>query len=238
MTPPHKIMYASRYLTLAVKYVALVTERTPMVSVVAFRIRRKGQYGMPRISREDHPVRTRIAVVAAVSLLALAGCNDKTVHDVAETLPPVPVVTQPAASAGGACILWDYAFIKQNLGVLFNIAASSQVDSTSTCVVQTTEADYPDLMLSVVESTKADASVFGDLKPKKATTLKGLGKSAYRLSEASTSDHGPSVEIAWLSEASQLQTLKFTFAKNPSTADVTAMNNNLLALAKAMDTTT
>jgi len=48
---------------------------------------------------------------------------------------------------------------------------------------------------------------------------------------------GPSVEISWLSEANQLQTLKFTFAKGAPTDDVTAMNAKLLALAKAMDTT-
>ena len=55
-------------------------------------------------------------------------------------LPPVQIVEQPAASAGGACILWDYAFIEQKIGVKFTVAAADQVDDTSTCVVQT-EAD-------------------------------------------------------------------------------------------------
>jgi hypothetical protein len=93
-------------------------------------------------------------------------------------------------------------------------------------------------MLSVVESTTADAKLFlSDLKPDKAATLKGLGKAGFRLNSAASGDHGPSVEISWLSEANQLQTLKFTFAKTARTTDVTAMNGRLLSLAKAMDTT-
>jgi hypothetical protein len=179
------------------------------------------------------------AAVGVVALLALTGCNNK--RDAAgepEVLPPVKLVEQPAASAGGACILWDYAFIHDKIGVTFNVAAADQVDDTSTCVVQTVDGAYPDLMLSVVESTTADAKLFiSDLKPDKAATLKGLGKAAFRLNSAAAGVHGPSVEISWLSEAKQLQTLKFTFAKTAKAADVTAMNTKLLTLAKAMDTT-
>ncbi|WP_246606171.1 hypothetical protein [Paractinoplanes toevensis] len=147
-------------------------------------------------------------------------------------------VEQPAASAGGACILWDYDFIESKVGVKFEVAASDQIDDTSTCVVQMISTDYPDLALSVVESTQADAKLFNsDLKPEKATTIKGLGKAGYRLNTAASGQHGPVVEIGWLSEAKQLQTLRFTFAKTAKAADVTAMNNKLLTLAKAMDTT-
>jgi hypothetical protein len=184
-------------------------------------------------------VRSRpVAVIGAVALLALAGCNNKRDDQKPETLPPVQLVEQPAASAGGACILWDYDFIQEKIGVAFDVAAADQVDDTSSCVVQTVQGDYPDLMLSVVESTPADAKLFlSDLKPAKATALKGLGKAGYRLNSASTGDHGPSIEIGWLSEASQLQTLRFTFAKTAKPADITTMNTKLLDLAKAMDTT-
>jgi hypothetical protein len=187
-------------------------------------------------------VRSRTAVagaVGAVALLALTGCNiRKDASADPQALPPVKLVEQPAASAGGACILWDYQFIHDKIGVTFDVAAADQVADTSTCVVQTTEGDYPDLMLSVVESTTADAKLFlSDLKPDKATTLKGLGKAGFRVNTAASGDHGPSVEISWLSEADQLQSLKFTFPKAAPAADVTAMNNKLLALAKAMDTT-
>jgi hypothetical protein len=183
-------------------------------------------------------VRSRSAVVGAVTLLALAGCHSGGAKSGAESLPPVKLVEQPAASAGGACILWDYDFIRQTIGVTFDVAAADQVDDTSTCVVQTVQGDYPNLMLSVVDSTPANAKQFlADLKPAKATTLKGLGQAGYRLTGGSTADHGPTIEISWLSEASQLQSLTFTFAKAPQLSQVTAMNTKLFALAKAMDTT-
>jgi hypothetical protein len=181
-------------------------------------------------------VRSRSVVLGATALLVLGGCSHRAPQ--AESLPPVELVEQPAASAGGACILWDYAFIKDKIGVTFNVAASDQVDDTSTCVVQTVAGDWPDLALCVVESSSADAKLFlSDLKPAKAAALKGLGKAAYRLDTAAAGGHGPVVEIGWLSEAKQLQTLRFTFAKDATAADVTAMNGKLLALAKAMDTT-
>jgi len=183
-------------------------------------------------------VRSRSVVLGAVALLGLAACDNRAEASKQDPLPPVQLVTQPAASAGGACILWGYDMIKSKIGVTFDVAASDQVDDTSTCVVQTVNGDWPDLALSVVESTQADAELFlSDLKPEKATKLKGLGKAAYRLNTAATGAHGPTVEIGWLSEAKQLQTLRFTFAEGATPADVTAMNGRLLALAAAMDTT-
>jgi len=181
-------------------------------------------------------VRSRSVVLGAVALLALAGCNEREAP--AQSLPPVKIVEQPAASAGGACILWDYDFIKEKTGVAFQVAASDQVDDTSTCVVQTVSGDWPDLTLSVVESTTADAELFlSDLKPKKAVKIKGLGRAAYRLTSKAAAGHGPTVEIGWLSEADQLQTLRFTFAKDAKADAVTAMNTGLFNLAEAMDTT-
>ena len=184
-------------------------------------------------------MRSRSVVLGAALLLSLSACDNRAeASKDGDALPPVGLVEQPAASAGGACILWDYDLIKSKIGVTFDVAASDQVDDTSTCVVQTVDGDWPDLALSVVESTQADATLFlSDLKPKQATTLKGLGKAAYRLNTAASGGHGPSVEIGWLSEAKQLQTLRFTFAKTAKAADVTAMNTRLLSLAKAMDTT-
>jgi hypothetical protein len=182
-------------------------------------------------------VRSRLVAVALL-LVAVAGCDKKDKSAENAALPPVDIVQQPAASAGGACILWDWDFIHDQIGLKFEVAASDQVDDTSTCVVQTVAADYPDLALSVVESTQADAKLFNStLKPDKATTVKGLGKAGYRLNTAASGAHGPVVEIGWLSEAKQLQTLRFTFAKTAKAADVTAMNTKLLNLAKAMDTT-
>ena len=180
-------------------------------------------------------MRSRLfAACWAAVLLALAGC---TASASGSEVPGPPVVQQPAASAGGACILWDYGFIQQKIGFTFTVAAAGESADTSTCVVQTETGDYPDLTLAVVESSKADSSTFLALKPAKATKLKGLGKAGYRLVTPASGDRGPTVEIAWLSEAAQLQTLKFTFAKGATSADVSAMSGKLLDLAKAMDTT-
>jgi len=182
-------------------------------------------------------VRSRLfALGAAGALLALTGCTDKKAE--AAPMPPVQVVEQPAASAGGACILWDWAFIQEKIGVKFDIAGSDQVEDTSSCVVRTANDSYPTLALSVVESTDADAALFTEtLVPAKATKLKGLGKAAYRLDSKASGDHGPSVEIGWLSEAKQLQTLKFVFPKGASDATAKDLQPKLLSLAKAMDTT-
>ncbi len=183
-------------------------------------------------------MRSRSVVLGAVLLLALTGCDEDEDQAADNALPPVAVVQQPAASAGGACILWDYAFIKKKIGVTFNVAAADQVDDTSTCVVQTAAGDYPDLVLSVVESTKASADQFLDeMKPAKATVVKGLGKAGYRLYTPPAAGRGPIVEITWLSQAKQLQTLRYTFGKDATAAAVTAMNPRLISLAKAMDTT-
>ena len=180
-------------------------------------------------------MRTRLtAVGAAAGLLALAGCSSETPS---AAPPPVQVVQEPAASAGGACILWDFAFIEQEIGVAFTVAASGAVDDTRTCVVRTEQSAVPYLTLSVVDSTRADAELFLDeMKPAKATELNGLGKAGYRLVGKSSGAAGPTVEVGWLSEAAQLQTLKFTFAKGAPKAAVDEMSTRLVDLAEAMDT--
>lgn len=178
-----------------------------------------------------------IAVGAVAALLALAGCSSKKAQ-AADPTPPVKLVEAPAASAGGACILWDWAFIAQKIGVTFDTAGSDQVDDTSSCVVRTSAADYPTLALSVVESTQADAGTFTkNMMPAQATKLKGLGQAGYRLDSKASGDHGPSIEISWLSEAAQLQDLKFVFPPGADAAAVEDMDAKLLTLAKAMDTT-
>ncbi|WP_328461265.1 hypothetical protein OHA21_32055 [Actinoplanes sp. NBC_00393] len=181
-------------------------------------------------------MRTRFAIsAAAVLLLAAPGCSKPA--ESSPAAPPITVAEVPAASAGGACILWDWNFIEEKIGVRFSVAASEQIDDTSTCVVQTVNTAWPDLSLSVVETTKATPALFlAERMPPKATKLKGLGKAAYLLNTKAAGGHGPTVEIGWLSSAKQLQTLRFTFAKGPKASTVKKMNAKLLELAKAMDT--
>jgi len=184
-------------------------------------------------------VRTRpIAIGAVAALLALTGCTGNRAVGAAAVPSDPPIAVKPAAQAGGACILWDYKFIQEKIGVAFTVAAAGESDDTSTCVVQTATGDYPDLALSVVESTTADGALFlNTLMPKKATKVTGLGKAGYRLVSPAAGAAGPSVEIGWLSEASQLQSLKYTFAPGATDDAVATMSTKLLGLASAMDTT-
>ncbi|MEU4156720.1 hypothetical protein [Actinoplanes sp. NPDC026670] len=185
---------------------------------------------------------TRLAALGAAVLFAVSGCSggsaDEDATIVTPAAPAEDLAELPAASAGGACILWDYDFIEQMIGIRFAVAAADQIEDTSTCVVQTLSAPWPDLALSVVETTKANATIFLDTRmPEKATKLTGLGRAGYRLDSKATGGHGPTVEIGWLSEARQLQTLRFTFAKDATAADVKDMDKKLLELAKALSTT-
>jgi hypothetical protein len=186
-----------------------------------------------RESLEEY-VRTRMLALGAGFLLALSGCS-ATDASADQTMPPVQVVRPAAASAGGACILWDYAEIEQQLGVRFDVAAAGQVDDTSTCVVQAAAGTRPDLMLSVVEQTSADAEVYNaNLVPATATRVKGLGRAAYRLVTAAGAADGPVVEVGWLTKDRQLMTLRFTCAEGATVAEADGMADRLIALAKDM----
>ena len=114
-------------------------------------------------------MRARLIALGAAAALALAGCTEEPAP---AALPPVTVVEPPAASAGGACVLWDYAFIEERTGVRFTVAAGDRVDDTATCVVQTESGAAPSLVLTVVDRTSADAALFtAELMPKKATRV-------------------------------------------------------------------
>jgi hypothetical protein len=178
-------------------------------------------------------VRIRLLAFGAGFLLVLSGC---TVDGAAASggPPPVQVVRPPAASAGGACVLWDYAQIERRLGVRFDVAAAGQAGDASTCVVQAGDATRPDLLLTVVERTPADAALYrSDLVPDRASPVNGLGKAGYRLVTVGTD--GPAAEVGWLTADRQLMTLRFTFPADRSTADADGMASRLVALARSMD---
>jgi hypothetical protein len=180
-------------------------------------------------------MRLRHVVPAVCAVLALAACTpDNAPASAAE--PPLPELQVPASAAGGACILLDYPQIEEHIGVRFDVAASDQSDDTSTCVVQTQAGTRPDLTLSVVASTPADASAFlGELKPAKAKTLSGLGQAAYRLIEAPAGDAGPAVEIGWLTADRQLMTLRYTYPDAAPEGDADGMAGRLVNLAQALE---
>jgi hypothetical protein len=180
-------------------------------------------------------MRLRLVVPAVCAVLALAACTpDNAPAGAAE--PPLPELQVPASAAGGACILLDYPQIEEHIGVRFDVAASDQADDTSTCVVQTQAGTRPDLTLSVVASTPADAPAFlRELKPAGAKVLSGLGQAAYRLVEAPAQDAGPAVEIGWLTADRQLMTLRYTYPDGAPEGDADGMAGRLVNLARALD---
>lgn len=180
-------------------------------------------------------MRLRLLALGAGIVAAMAGC-DSEAPTAPPALPPVQMVQVPAASAGGACVLWDYRMIEQQTGVHFDAAASHRVDDTSTCVVQVQGADRPDLALSVVEGSSADAELFTtEVVPAGATKLKKLGRAGYRSVSEAAGEHGPTVEVGWLSADRQVITLRFTFPAGASKAEAATMAGRLTALARELD---
>jgi len=174
-----------------------------------------------------------LAAAGAVSAAGLTGCTKAA----AEAPPPAPpVATQwPAAAAGGACRLLDYATIEAAIKVRFDVAAASQQGDTFTCVVQHSDASHPDLTLAVTATT-ADPSVFrSTIVPKEAKPVSGLGKSAYQVRLPASKKQGPGVEVGWLSANKRLMTLRFTFPPGADSAEVGAVSTGLIALAKKVD---
>jgi hypothetical protein len=179
--------------------------------------------------------------LSAVALLALlaagAGCGPaRNRDDRLGATRPSPV-RQPAAVAGGACQLLDYDVIEAQLGVRFDISASSTSDATYTCVVQPASAELPDLSLAVTAS-EADATIFkSTVAPKGGTPVSDLGKVAYSAGIPAGDGAGPGLEVGWLSGNQRLITLRYRGADGTAGGDVDALQPKLVALAKKIDLT-
>jgi hypothetical protein len=181
-------------------------------------------------------VRLRLFALGAGMLLASAGCStERTAEAAAAPAPPPAPAELPASSAGGSCVLLDYAILEKQLGVRFDVAAAGRAGNTSTCVVQSVGAQLPDLSLSVLDPIDADAKLFTThLVPDEATGVKKLGRAAYRLVSPAARGHGPVAEVGWLSADRQVLTLRFTFAAGAPAADATDMAGRMVALARGL----
>lgn len=119
-----------------------------------------------------------------------------------------------AAAAGGACLLLDFAATNQALGTAFDVAAAGGSGQTASCVLRSAKAEYP--MLSVaLTPTKADVATFQSTSvwPKGGEVVGNLGKVAYRLPTRAEGDHGPGIEVCWLSGNARLITLRVVAGK-------------------------
>jgi len=168
----------------------------------------------------------RALVVSALLLGSVVGCGDD-----GPGRNPISLV------AGRACQVVPFDAVDAALGVRFDVAGSSHLDQTDTCVLGQTGHSLPDLMLAA-SATEADDLIFrAVITPSDATDLPGLGRGAYQQLVAASPGTGPSVEIGWLSAAPKLLVLRFTFAAGAGDAEAQAMAAKLLTLAQSIEHT-
>jgi len=178
-----------------------------------------------------------VLVLCLVLGLTMAACTSQSANAnrAAPPLAPKQVSVPPAAAAGGACQLLDWAMIKSSLGLTFAVAAAAQQGDTYTCVTQGRGASLPDLMLAVTATT-VDASVYtSTVQPKGAAPVAGVGKVAFSLITPAAAGAGPTAEIGWLAGNSRIIDLRLRLPKNETPASATALLPKLVDLAKKVD---
>jgi hypothetical protein len=167
-----------------------------------------------------------------VGLLALAGCARETAPAPVATPRAAPVaIDLPAASAGGACQLLEFAAIERALGARFDTAAADERDGTRSCVLRARGAAHPELTLSVSESRIDPAGFRADVAPKGATSVRGLGSAAYRHVRPAGAGQGPVAEVGWLGVGGRLATLRYALAPDAPAAAAEESTNGLVTLA-------
>jgi hypothetical protein len=190
-------------------------------------------------------VRTR-AYALGVLVLLLAGCGDEAGTPAAagpapSAATPTPTGLKPtrwpAAQAGGACQLLDYAVVEGIIGVAFDVAAGGRQDATYTCVLQRTGVTVPDLSLAVSPTTASPTIFKNTVAPKGSAAVTGLGKAAYRagLPAAPKQNRGAGVEIGWLSGNNRIIILRYTMPTDAPPEATAQANAKLVELAAVVD---
>lgn len=180
-------------------------------------------------------VRSLLGLAAVALVGATAGCAAEAAPAAPARAVPLRSTSFPAATAGGACRLLDYAVIEKALGARFDVAASSRDGETRACAVQAEKDPLPDLVLAI-SPTKVDAAIFrSEVVPDGGKAVKGLGSAAYQLTVAKVRGAGPAAEVGWLSKDGRLITVRFTFAAGKKTPSATAIMPKLVGLAKQID---
>jgi hypothetical protein len=193
-------------------------------------------------------VGVRGLIGAAVAVVALAACTPAAAGRPASipsgatpSVAPTPSghlgPPPPAAYAGGACLLLDYKEIKATLGVDFNVSAAADTSGTYSCVVQNSDAELPDLVLSITATDLSAAEFTKDVQPAKAKAVPKLGLVGYEIPVAAASGAGPGVEVGWLSGNNRLMVLRYICPPGTPAADVTALLAKMADLAHQVDST-
>lgn len=188
----------------------------------------------------------RLAAVAVFAILVgtLAGCGPASgpvsPGPVSSRPGAIPSVLEPtpASLAGGACLLLDYDVIKSTIGTQFNVAASAVKSGTYTCVVQDSQASYPDLTLAITATDLATSDFKSTVVPHGSTPVTKLGKIGYEIVQPAGTGVGPTIEIGWLSGNDRLIVMRYTFDADASMADASALLDKMIELARKVDITT
>ncbi|MEV4514119.1 hypothetical protein AB0K00_34805 [Dactylosporangium sp. NPDC049525] len=175
----------------------------------------------------------RTVGVTLAALLLLTGCDDAGAH------PQAAPSTAPAAAAGGACQLLDFAVVNAKLGLDLAVAASATQDNTFTCVLQPRAATAPDLVLSVSATTIGADIYTSAVQPKGAAPVEGLGAAAYQQPTPATdgTGHGtgPGAEVGWLAGNKRIIQLSVHLASGTPEDKSAELLPKLVALAKLID---
>lgn len=171
-------------------------------------------------------------MVAIVAVAGTAGCGREAVAD------PGPEIIQrswPAAMAGGACALLDYAAVESAIGTRFEASAAATSAETGTCALTVRDSTYPDLVLAITPSEVDKFSFATAMAPLGSATVPKLGQAAYRIVVPARDDAGPQVEIGWLSANRRLMVLRYTFPPEAAPADANGLVGKMIELATALD---
>ncbi|WP_422752745.1 hypothetical protein [Micromonospora sp. WMMD708] len=174
--------------------------------------------------------------LAGVGVLLTTGCGASEVEPVPLPTGEPATVQVGAASSGGACRLLDFAVVEEHTGARFDVAAASERGDTRTCVVRATDATWPELTLTVTD-TSIDVPTFtADVLPAGANKVSKLGQAAYRRTGAKTAKRGPTAEVGWLATEDRLATLRWTCRPDDDRAAADEVADHLVDLARTLDT--
>ncbi|MEV0152363.1 hypothetical protein AB0H57_01290 [Micromonospora sp. NPDC050686] len=177
----------------------------------------------------------RIGLAGVAVVLVVAGCGAEPDPVAMPAAAPVPV-EPAAASSGGACRLLDFDTIAKHSGTRFRVAAASTSGDTHTCVVRGEKA-WPELTLTVSD-TSIDAATFSeDILPRGATKVPKLGQIGYRRTiSAKNAKQGPAAEVCWLAAEGRLASLRWTFGPGAAQSAADTLTGKLVPLARGVRT--
>ncbi|MFI5907376.1 hypothetical protein [Dactylosporangium sp. NPDC051541] len=174
-------------------------------------------------------MRRVLLAVVALSAMLVAACDD------AGASPSAPASTAPAAAAGGACQLLDFAAVNAKLGLQLSVAMGASMGNSFSCALEPAGGGYPDLVLSVT-STTIDADVYSaSIAPQGAQAVPDLGLVAYQRPLPPADKAGPGAEVGWLTGNKRIIKLALRLASGTPDDKAAEAAPKLVELAKLID---